>query len=158
MLFSILKSLHVLGAVLFLGVGAASAWYKLQADRSDDPRIVAWGQHQIVRADALFTVPSALIMPITGLWMVHLMESPLTTPWIAFGLGGFAVAGVLWLPAVWLQLRMRDMADAALASGEPLPAAYWQAQRVWLALGAPAFALTLVIIWVMVTKHLFGLF
>lgn len=68
-LYTLIKTLHVLGAIFFLGVGAASAWYKFQADRSGDLRVIAWCQRQIVLADWMFTTSSALIMPLTGIWL-----------------------------------------------------------------------------------------
>ena len=155
MLFSLLKTLHVLGALLFLGVGLGSAWYKFQADRSGDVRVIAWCQRQIVLADWLFTVPSALLLPITGVGMVAIWGMPLTTPWVMSGIVGFSVAGLLWLPAVWLQLRMRAMADRALAEGTELPEAFWRARRWWIALGLPAFALAAAVVWVLVSKRAF---
>ena len=91
MLYLVLKWLHVLGAILFLGVGAGSAWYKLRGSHSGDPKVVAWASREIVLADWLFTVPSALIMPITGLWMASLMKMPWLEGFVGVGVFGFPV-------------------------------------------------------------------
>ena len=42
MLPLVLKAIHILGAVLFLGTGAGSAYYKLRAGASKDVAVVAW--------------------------------------------------------------------------------------------------------------------
>lgn len=157
MLYLTLKTLHVGGALLFLGAGLASAWYKFQADRSGDLRVVAWCQRQIVLADWLFTTPSAVILPVTGLWMALRFGFPLSSPWLVAALVGFGVSGLLWVPAVVLQLRMKRLADEALARRERDPTAalspeFERHRRVWIALGVPAFVIALVMIWVMVTK------
>ena len=152
MLIPILKTLHVTGALLFLGAGLMTAWYKFRADRSGDVRIVVWCQQEIVRADWIFTTPSAVILPVTGIWLVYLYNLPWTTPWVLWGIGGFSMAGLLWLPAVRLQLHMRQLAEQALASGEPLPAEFHRMNRLWLALGVPAFAIAAFTVWLMVAK------
>lgn len=152
MLYFILKSLHVLGALLFLGVGLGSAWYKLRASTSGDPKVVAWASREIVLADWLFTVPSALIMPITGLWLASLMKMPWTRGFVAVGVAGFVVAGGLWLPAVWLQLRMKRLANDAAVAGELPGPEYRRLMRIWMVLGVPAFVISVGLIWVMVAK------
>lgn len=153
MLLLVLKSIHVLGAVLFLGTGLGSAWYKLRADRSGDLRVVVWCQREIVLADWLFTVPAGVIMPVTGIWLVKLYGLPWETPWVVLGFVGWAGAGALWLPAAYLQVRMRRLAEAALASGGALPPEFHRANRLWLALGFPAFLLSGFTIWGMVAKY-----
>jgi uncharacterized membrane protein len=53
---------------------------------------------------------------------------------------------------VWLQLRMRDMAVRAAADGTALPERYWRFERLWTALGFPAFGGLIVVYWLMVHK------
>ena len=50
------------------------------------------------------------------------------------------------------QLRMRDIAEKACASGSGLPARYWRYARVWTLLGVAAFSAMLVVYWLMVSK------
>lgn len=148
----VVKALHILAAVLFFGAGAMTAYYKLRADRSGDVTIIAWCLAEIVQADWRFTVPSGIVLPLTGMWLVNAYGLPWTTPWVLIGVAGFAVAGALWVPAAVLQLRMRDWAIQALQRAEPLPEAYHRASRIWLALGVPAFLAALLAIYAMVVK------
>lgn len=147
------KTLHVLSATIFFGAGLMSAWWKLRADRSGDPRVVAWAQRELVFADWVFTVPSGLVSPLTGAYLVVSYGLPWSTPWVVTSIGGYVVAGLCWLPAAWLQMEMRNIADACVAKNQPLPPRFRTLNRAWLALGAPAFLAAVFIIWTMVSKR-----
>lgn len=150
MLYLSVKTLHVLAATLFLGTGIGSAYYKFRADQSGDLRVVAWAQRAIVTGDLIFIVPAGVLLPATGLWMATDRGWPLTSGFVFWGLLGYAVAGVTWLPAAYLQLRMRRAADEALARGEALPEQFERDRRVWLALGFPSFIAAMTTVYVMV--------
>lgn len=152
MLILAVKTLHILSAVLFLGAGLMSAYYKTRADRCGDLRVVAWYQKEIVRADWLFTVPTGVLLPLTGGWLVLKYELPWSTSWVQWGLGGYVVTTLLWAPAAWLQIRMRALASDALNLGIELSAEFHRMNRVWFLLGLPAFVVAIFTMWVMVTK------
>ncbi len=154
MLFLVLKTLHVLGSTVFFGTGLGSVWFRLHSVKSGQVGLVAWADAAVVRADFWFTVPAAVLMPASGLWLVELYRIPLTTPWVLAGLLGYAVAGLTWLPAAFLQVKMRRLSTKAAAEGAPLPDAWRRAHHVWLLLGVPSFAATLFVFWVMVAKTL----
>jgi len=153
MLYLVLKTLHVLAAVVFLGTGFGSAWYKLRAGLTRDVAAAAWIDAEVVRADWIFTIPAGLLLPATGLGMTLGYGMPLSTPWVLQGLLGYAVAGLAWLPAAGLQLRMRRLSAEALREGRPLPERWRRDQRLWAALGLPAFAAAAAVVWVMVSKR-----
>lgn len=146
------KAVHVLAATLFLGAGLMTAYYKVRADRSGDLRVLVWYQREIVLADWLFTLPSGIALPVTGIWLAMTYGIPLSAGYVGAGLAGYAIAGVLWLPAVWLQIRMRNLAEAALRDGTALPEEFHRANRIWLALGVPAFLVAVLTVWMMVAK------
>ncbi len=147
-----MKFIHILGAILFLGAGAMTAYYKLRANRADDLRIKLWYHREMVLADYLFTAPSAIILPLSGIWMVELYGLPYTTPWVLWPIVGFIVTGLLWLPAVYLQIKMRNLVEAAVQSGGELSPRYKHANFWWMLLGIPAFAIAVGIIWIMTAK------
>jgi len=153
MYYLVLKTVHILSAMLFLGTGFGSAWYRFRADHSQDVRVIAWCQREIVRADWFFTVPAGLLLPATALGMIQYLQLPWQTTWIMGGLAGYSIAGVFWLPAVWLQIQMRRLADHALATETPLPPVYFRYARMWLWLGFPSFLSALGTLWFMVAKH-----
>jgi uncharacterized membrane protein len=57
-----------------------------------------------------------------------------------------------WLPVVWLQIRLRDLASEVANRGQALPARYWKFFIWWVVLGVPAFFLFLALFWLMVEK------
>ena len=57
-----------------------------------------------------------------------------------------------WVPVVWIQIRMRDMAALAVKSGAELPPRYWTYDRWWIILGALAFPAVAAIFWLMIAK------
>jgi uncharacterized membrane protein len=142
-----IKTLHILSSVLLVGTGFGSAFYLFFAQRSGSLPAIAVVSRLVVRADWWFTTPAVIFQPLSGLWLAHAAGWSLDTPWIAVSLGLFVFAGLCWLPVVWLQVRMADMAAHA-----ELPPAYHRHARIWEALGYPAFAAMLGVYGLMVFK------
>lgn len=145
--------LHVIGACTLLGTGAGIAFFMLMAHRSGKPALVAHVAETVVIADFLFTATAVVVQPLTGLWLAHLAGWPLTTRWIVLAAGLYVVIGCFWLPVVWLQWRMRDLAREAARREQPLPALYHRYFRIWFACGFPAFAAVLAIVWLMLARQ-----
>ncbi len=151
-LYLTIKWLHVLSSVVLVGTGFGSAFYLFFANRSGNVAAQTVVLRLVVRADWWFTTPTIFIQPATGLWMASMVGLPLTTPWLAASLGLYVLAGICWLPVVWLQIRMRTLANTALDAGKPLPDQYWRYATMWERLGYPAFAAMLVVFYLMVAK------
>lgn len=156
MTYTALKTLHILSMVLLFGTGLGSAFYKWMADRSGNIAHIAVTNRHVVLADWIFTTPTVIFQPISGLWMVYLLDLPLSTPWIAASLFLFGLAGVCWLPVVWLQIRMHKIAADAVARGSHLPEIYWRMARWWFWLGVPAFTSMVLVVALMVFKYIPG--
>jgi uncharacterized membrane protein len=156
MSYTAIKTLHILSMVLLFGTGIGSAFYKWMADRSGHVGHIAVTNRHVVLADWLFTTPTVVIQPLTGLWMVHLLGLPLSTPWIAVSLCLYALAGACWLPVVWLQIRMMRLSETAAANHQPLPPVYGRLARWWFWLGVPAFSAMVLVVALMVAKHVPG--
>ncbi|TXH70359.1 MAG: DUF2269 domain-containing protein [Thiothrix sp.] len=156
MMYLSLKYLHILSMVLLFGTGLGSAFYKWMADRSGNIAHIAVMNRHVVLADWLFTTPTVIFQPLSGLWMVYLLHYPLTTPWIMLSLVLYAVAGACWLPVVWLQIQMRRLSAQAVSTQTELPALYWRYAAYWFWLGVPAFIAMLLIVLLMVFKFTGG--
>lgn len=150
--YLLLKWLHILSSTLLFGTGIGSAFYLLVTVLSGDMRLIAHVARWVVRADWLFTATTAIAQPLTGIWLVHLMGLPLGTGWVAWSLGLYAVAIACWLPVVWLQMRLRDLAQQCAERGEAANAQFRRLFIAWVALGVPALAAFLAIFWLMVAK------
>ncbi len=152
MLYLTLKYLHVLGAIVLLGTGTGIAFFMLMAHRTRHVDFVARTAGVVVTADLLFTASAVILQPVTGYLLVREAGYSLSEPWILLSLALYVVAGVFWLPVVWIQMRMRDLAREAAARGEPLPARYDQLFRVWFVFGFPGFGAVAAILWLMIAK------
>ena len=149
---TLIKLLHILSAILLFGTGLGTAFHGMASNLSRDVRAIAVANRNVVLADWLFTTPTVIVQPITGIWLVLAEGWPLSTHWIVLSLALYALAGACWLPVVWLQLQMRRIADAAVANGAELPPLYRRYFRIWFALGWPAFAAMIGIVALMVFK------
>lgn len=150
--YLIVKWLHVLSATVLFGTGLGTAYYMFCASISRNSTATAVVMRHGVRADWLFTGTTVIAQPLTGWALAHTAGLPLSTPWIRWSLILYGVAGACWLPVVWLQIRMRRLAEASAASGQPLPQLYFRYLAVWTALGVPAFVSLLVVFWLMIAK------
>lgn len=142
----ILRWLHIVGACVLLGTGAGIAFFMLIAHRSGDARFIAQTAGIVVLADLLFTATAVVLQPVTGGLLAWRLGWPLTEGWVLASLVLYAVAGAFWLPVVWIQIRLRGLAQAAADAHRPLPRTYHRLFRIWFACGFPAFAAVLIII------------
>jgi uncharacterized membrane protein len=150
--FFILKLLHIIGASVLLGTGAGIAFFMLLAHFTGNAALIAGVARIVVIADFLFTATAVIVQPITGLLLVHQAGYALTEAWIFWSIVLYIVTGAFWLPVVWMQMRMRDLANQAAVSGTPLPPSYHRLFWWWFAFGFPAFAAVLAIYWLMIAK------
>ncbi len=146
------KWLHILASTFLFGTGVGTAFYMLCATLDRDPSVVYTVARYVVIADWMFTAPSVLVQPITGFYLVYLADYSLTSRWIAWSTALYLLAGACWLPVVWIQIRLRDIAGRAAEGGTELPPEYWRYFRVWFVLGMPAFLGLVVVFYLMVAK------
>jgi uncharacterized membrane protein len=150
--YLVLKYLHLMGAAVLLGTGAGIAFFLLLAHRTGSARTVADVARIVVVADFVFTATAVVAQPVTGLLLAREVGYALGEGWIVLSLVLYVVTGAFWLPVVWMQIRMRDLAAAAAAGNAPLPEAYHRLFRLWFAFGFPAFAAVLAIYWLMIAR------
>ena len=155
-LYLAVKVLHVIGATVLLGTGAGIAFFMVMAHRTHDAALVAHTAGIVVVADFVFTASAVIVQPITGAYLVYAAGYGWREGWIAASLALYVLTGLFWLPVVWMQIRMRNLARQAAAAHAPLPPAYGRLYRVWFIFGFPAFASVVAIVWLMVAKPLFA--
>lgn len=148
----VLRWLHVLGACVLLGTGAGIAFFMVMAERTRRPALIAHVASTVVIADTVFTATAVIVQPITGYLLARAVGWPLTQGWIVLSLILYVVIGLFWLPVVWIQIRLRDIARQAEADGAALPARFHRLYRIWFAFGFPAFACVLAIVWLMLAR------
>jgi uncharacterized membrane protein len=152
MAYLIVKWIHIVSSTLLFGTGLGSAFYMFFTSRTQDTRAIAVVVKYVVIADWLFTTPTILLQPASGLYMVYKAGFQLTSSWLLWSVALFLLAGAAWLPVVWMQIRMRDMAYDAVHREQALPARSWQFLRWWVALGIVAFLSLVAVFFLMVAK------
>ena len=150
--YPLIKWLHIVSSTVLFGTGAGIAFFFLRAQRSGDVKIIAAVSREVVLADMIFTVSAVILQPATGIALARIAGYPLSTPWLLLSMLLYGLIGCCWLPVVWLQTRMRDLAVDAATHDLPLPLMYHYYGRWWFALGWPAFIGVLVIFYLMVAK------
>ena len=155
-LYFLVKFLHVLGAIVILGTGIGIAFFMLMAHRSGDAAFIARTAAIVVLADTLFTLTAVILQPITGGVLMFMSSTTLAEGWLAASLLLYAIAGLFWVPVVFMQIEMRDLAGAASAAHQPLPPRYFALFRRWFWFGFPGFGAVIVILWLMIAKPFMG--
>lgn len=148
----LLRWLHILGACVLFGTGSGIAFFMVMAHRTRNAALIAHTASTVVIADTLFTATAVIIQPISGYFLAERIGWPMTESWIVASLGLYVLTGVFWLPVVWIQLQLRNIARAATQDCVELPPRYFTLYRIWFACGFPAFAAVMAIVWLMITK------
>ena len=147
-----LKLIHVLGAAVLFGTGLGIAFFMWMANRTRDTAFIAGTARVVVIADTVFTATAVVIQPLSGAALIHVIGYSWREPWIVVALLLYVFTGLCWLPVVWIQLRLRDLAREAALRGVPLGTEYDRLFAVWFALGWPAFLAVIAIFAVMLAK------
>jgi uncharacterized membrane protein len=152
-LYSTFKALHVLGVVLLLGNAIATAVWKVMADRTREPSVVAFAQRLVTLTDWSLTAGGIALIVLGGYGAAHVGELPLFGPrWLVWGQVLFAVSALLWM-FVLLPAQIRQARQArAFARGGEIPESYRHDARRWLFWGIVATVPLIVAVWVMVVK------
>ena len=151
-LYPWLKWVHIVSSTVLFGMGAGIAFFFIRAQRTGDVRVIAAVGREVVIADAIFTTSAVVLQPLTGLGMVLISGYPLSAGWLRWSIALYLLIGACWLPAIWLQVKMRNLAMRAAVEGGSLPPPYLRFYRWWFALGWPAFIGVLIVFYLMVAK------
>jgi len=150
--YYLLKLLHIIGAAVLLGTGAGIAFFMLMAHRTGKAATIAATARIVVVADYVFTATAVMLQPVTGVLLAWQAGYALTEGWIVLSIILYLVTGAFWLPVVWMQTKMRDLAAEAEAADAALPDIYHRLFRLWFAFGFPAFASVIAIFWLMISR------
>ena len=147
------KVIHVLGVVLFLGNIIVTGVWKALADRTGDPRTIAYAQRLVTLTDWIFTAGGVVLILIGGYSMVLTAGlDPLRLRWLVWGQGLFIASGVIWV-TILIPIQIAQAREArGFAQGGVIPARYWRLSRLWFIWGTIATLLPLANLYFMVMK------
>ena len=149
-----LKTIHIISSTILFGTGIGSAFYLFMANRRKELAGICFATRHVVIADWLFTAPAVIIQLMTGIALMQVRGFSINDKWIFYGLVLYVFAGACWLPVIWIQIKMRDLAKTAQSNNLELPIKYWQYDKWWLYLGSLAFPAIIVVFYLMVFKPL----
>lgn len=150
--YLVLKVIHIVSSTVLFGTGLGTAFFKWTVDRSGNLPAIRVVSEMVVLADWLFTTPAIIVQAATGIALAQLLGYTIWHGWLLYAVALYCVAGLCWLPVVWLQIQMRKLAREAERYAVPLGRRYWVLARIWFWLGVPAFASVGAIFWLMVNK------
>lgn len=152
MTYELVKWLHILSSTVLFGTGIGTAFHLFVTWRRGSAEAFATAARHTVLADWLFTLPSGIFQPLSGLWLADLLGYDLLEGWLVVTYALYVLALACWLPVVAIQIRVARLATAAVAAGQDIPASAHRLMRTWFALGWPAFAALTAVFWLMVSK------
>lgn len=155
--YYLFKFLHVAGVILLVGNITVTAVWKVFADRTRDPSIVAFGQRMVTGTDLGLTLPGIALTMIGGYGA--LVEAGYGFPgpgWLIWGQVCFVVAGLIWLGVlVPIQFRQARMADT-FKDLDAIPEDYRKLARDWLIWGLIATVPMVAALYFMIAKPIVG--
>ena len=152
-MYLVMKLLHIVAVIAFLGNIATGLFWHVHAARTRDPRLLAHTVDGIIRSDRLFTIPGVVVIVTTGIIAAVTGGLPLLrTGWILWTLVMFSLSGLIFMAfVVPLQRQLLVMAQAGTAGNFDY-AGYAAVARRWEFWGAAALLTPLAGLMLMVLK------
>jgi uncharacterized membrane protein len=147
-----LKSLHILGGILFLGNIIVTACWKIFADKSKDWRIIAFSQRLVTYTDFIFTTTGVCLLAVTGVLMAKFYADFHHVKWIAWGISLFIASGLIWIIIlIPVQFKLHNLVNT-FSETNAVPPLYWKYEKIWFIFGIIATILPLLNLYWMVFK------
>jgi uncharacterized membrane protein len=150
--YFLIKTLHILSSTILFGTGLGIAFFMFRSYFTHDLQEKFYAARTTVLADYIFTVPAVLIQPISGVWLIMHGGFDWSALWLMWTYGLYILAGIFWIPVVFIQIHLKKILQASVESGSPLPAHYHRLFRIWFLLGWPAFIGLVIVFFLMVMK------
>ena len=153
MQYFILKALHILSVVLFLGNIITGLFWKYHGDQVGTASARVQALDGVIRSDRWFTLPGVVAIIVTGVLLAMTLHLPiLSTRWILWSLILFGISGLAFQFFVApLQKKLLAVARAGEA-GNWNQAEYDRLSGAWKLWGAVATLAPVIALMLMVSK------
>ncbi len=149
-----IKTLHILSATILFGTGLGIAFFMFRARFTSNLTQKLYAAENTVLADYIFTLPAVIIQPFSGAWLIWQGGYDWQEKWLVITYTLYLLAGLCWVPVVWIQIQLKKMLQHANRKQAALPDRYNRLFRLWFVLGWPAFTGLVFIFYLMVAKPL----
>lgn len=150
--YFIIKSLHIFSSTILLGTGLGIAFFMLRSSVTENVHEKLYAIRNAVLADFLFTIPAVTVAPITGAWLIWKNGYDWREWWLTITYIIYIIAGLCWLPAFGIQLKLKKILTQCTQDNTPPPGHYYKLFNMCFMLGWPAFGGLIIIFFLMVSK------
>jgi len=150
--YLIIKTIHIIGSTVVFGTGMGIAFFMFRSHFTNNVHEKLYAARNTVLADYIFTLPAVIIQPLSGAWLVWQGGYNWLDGWLLVTYALYILAGICWLPVVWIQIQLKNMLQIAATNGTSLPVRYNKLFKLWVLLGWPAFLGLVVVFFLMVLK------
>ena len=150
--YFLIKTIHIISSTILFGTGIGIAFFMFQSHFTENINTKLFAANSTVLADYLFTFPAVIVQPITGFWLMLHLGYDWNSKWLLLTFIIYGVAGLCWLPVVWIQIQLKKILINSVENNTNLPPRYFRLFKVWFLLGWPAFLGLVIIFFLMVMK------
>ncbi|PCJ30883.1 MAG: hypothetical protein COA90_07940 [Gammaproteobacteria bacterium] len=133
--YSVIKTLHIISSTILFGTGLGIAFFMLRSYFTNDLHEKLYAARGTVLADYIFTFPAVIAQLITGAWLIWQSGYDWQSLWLLSTYLIYAIAGLCWLPVVWIQIQLKKLLIRSIEDNIPLPSRYNTLFRIWFILG-----------------------
>ena len=151
-LYTLIKTIHILCSTILFGTGIGIAFFMVRSAFTQNIHEKFYAARNTVLADYLFTLPAVIIQPLSGVALIHIGGFAWDDFWLSATYAIYILAGVCWLPVVWIQIQLKNMIRDSIASNTELPVRYYKLFKIWFLLGWPAYIGLVFVFYLMIAK------
>lgn len=151
-IYLVVKTIHIISSTILFGTGIGIAFFMFRSWFSDNLQDKIYASRNTVLADYCFTLPAVIIQPATGFWLVWQGGYDWADLWLSMTYIIYILAGLCWVPVVWIQIQLKTMVEEAHSNDTDLPERYNRLFKIWFILGWPAFIGLIAVFFLMVMK------
>lgn len=152
--YFLVKTAHIISSTILFGTGIGIAFFMFRSHFTANIHEKLYAVKNTVLADYLFTFPAVIIQPVTGIWLMVHLGYDWNSQWLLMSFIIYGIAGLCWLPVVWIQIQLKKILATSIENDTDLPPRYFKLFKVWFVFGWPAFIGLVVIFFLMVVKPL----
>lgn len=148
-----IRSLHILGSIMFLGGMMATIGWVALANRTKKPEVLSFATKTTTIIDMSFTNIGVVLLMPTGFLLANNMGGIFAANWIIASLGLISISGLVYFAfCLRYQLKMAKIAKASVEAGKDLSDEFYGILNKWFLSGAIATITPLIALFLMILK------
>ncbi len=150
--FQLWKLVHFTGIIIFLGNITVTAVWKVLANATNEPKIIAYSQRLVTITDIIFTLGGVVLILGSGYVMAEKYGGVYGNGWLTTGFNLFSASALVWVVILIPVQVMQSRIANTFKDGGNIPRRYWTLSNIWLVAGIIATILPFSVLYFMVFK------